>query len=84
MEIHEQTQVPLDKIVITKPAGPGDAAGGFIAPAPLAKCLKAVKALGWDAGVTFWQYPRGNARLLKGVTRGTWNTGTQCEVKSEL
>jgi hypothetical protein len=74
-EINEHTKVPLDKIVITKPAGPGDAAGGHMSPELLASCLKTARGRGWDAGMSFWQYPRANAQLLKNVTKGTWNIG---------
>lgn len=40
--------IPLDKIVIGKPAAAGDADNGFIAPATLANCVEQAKNSGWS------------------------------------
>ena len=46
--------VSLNKIVMGKPATPGDASG-FISPSTLATCVQQAKNAGWSAGVMVWQ-----------------------------
>ena len=50
--------IPLDKLVIGKPATAADASNGFIAPATLGTCVKEAKAKGWNGGVMVWQVRR--------------------------
>ena len=50
--------VPLDKIVIGKPAASGDASNGYMSPATLATCVAQAKSEGWDAGVSTWEVRR--------------------------
>ena len=47
--------IPLDMLVIGKPATAADASNGFIDPATLGTCVKDAKAKGWNAGVMVWQ-----------------------------
>jgi len=51
--------VPLDKLVIGKPAAAsGDANNGYMDPATtLHDCVTQAKAQGWNAGLMTWQYP---------------------------
>lgn len=45
--------VPLDKLVIGKPANTGDANNGYIDPATLATCVEQAKNQGWSACFLF-------------------------------
>ena len=47
--------IPLNKLVIGKPATAADASNGFMDPATLGSCVKQAKAKGWNAGVMVWQ-----------------------------
>ena len=47
--------VPLDKIVIGKPATQKDANNGYIDPQTLAGCISQAKQKNWNAGVMVWQ-----------------------------
>lgn len=47
--------VPLNKIVIGKPANTGDASNGFIDTTTLAGCLAQAKSQGWNAGAMVWE-----------------------------
>ena len=51
--------IPLDMLVIGKPATAADASNGFMDPATLGTCVKEAKAKGWNGGVMVWQvsYP---------------------------
>jgi len=62
------TGVPLDKIVIGKPALVNSAGeGGFMNTTALASCLTTAKAGGWNAGVMVWQYPQANSSWIQTV-----------------
>ena len=50
--------IPLNKLVIGKPATAADASNGFMDPATLGSCVKQAKAKGWNAGVMVWQVRR--------------------------
>ncbi|PIL32407.1 hypothetical protein GSI_05653 [Ganoderma sinense ZZ0214-1] len=47
--------IPLDMLVIGKPAMATDASNGFMDPATLGTCVKEAKAKGWNGGVMVWQ-----------------------------
>ena len=47
--------IPLDMLVIGKPATAADASNGFMDPATLGTCVKQAKAKGWNGGVMVWQ-----------------------------
>ena len=47
--------VPVNKLVIGKPANSGDASNGYIDPSTLAGCLAQAKAQGWSAGAMVWE-----------------------------
>ncbi|EMD33176.1 glycoside hydrolase family 18 protein [Gelatoporia subvermispora B] len=49
--------VPLDKLVIGKPANAADADNGYVDPSTLAQCLEQAKSQGWDAGAMAWEFP---------------------------
>ncbi|EIW79383.1 glycoside hydrolase family 18 protein [Coniophora puteana RWD-64-598 SS2] len=59
--------VDLNKIVIGKPAGTGDANNGFMDASTLAGCLSTAKGKGWDAGVMVWEYPDAAAAWIQTV-----------------
>ena len=47
--------IPLNKLVIGKPATAADGTNGYMSPATLGQCVKKAKAKGWNAGVMVWQ-----------------------------
>ncbi|PIL26071.1 hypothetical protein GSI_11825 [Ganoderma sinense ZZ0214-1] len=59
--------VPLDKLVIGKPATAADASNGFMSPATLASCVSQAHAKGWKGGLMVWQYPHADASWIKGA-----------------
>ncbi|EIW79374.1 glycoside hydrolase family 18 protein [Coniophora puteana RWD-64-598 SS2] len=59
--------VPLDKLVIGKPATATDATNGFIDTATLAGCLQTAAGQKWNAGVMVWEYPDAAADWIKAV-----------------
>lgn len=63
-EIHEKENVPLNKLVVGKPATQADASTGYMAPKDLGKCLGKARKEGWDAGMMFWQYPHLTSDML--------------------
>ncbi|CAD6569884.1 MAG: hypothetical protein TREMPRED_005496 [Tremellales sp. Tagirdzhanova-0007] len=56
MEINSYAGVPLEKIVIGKPLDPGAADNGYMDPSTLNQCVAQAQALGWNAGVMFWEW----------------------------
>ncbi|KAJ7230292.1 glycoside hydrolase family 18 protein [Mycena pura] len=67
--------VPLNKIVIGKPAAGADATNGFMDPGTLSTCLAQAKAQGWSAGAMTWQYPDGNSAWVTQVRSGSFPVG---------
>ncbi|KAJ7612700.1 glycoside hydrolase family 18 protein [Roridomyces roridus] len=59
--------VPLNKLVIGKPATVGDSTTGYMDPGTLAGCLAQAKNSGWSAGAMTWQYPNGNSAWITQV-----------------
>ncbi|KAI1792571.1 chitinase [Ganoderma leucocontextum] len=57
--------IPLNKLVIGKPATSADASNGYMSPAQLGTCVKQAHAKGWKGGVMVWQYPHANAEWIK-------------------
>ena len=47
--------IPLNKLVIGKPATAADASNGYMDAATLGSCVKQAKAKGWNGGVMVWQ-----------------------------
>ncbi|KAJ7890924.1 glycoside hydrolase family 18 protein [Mycena olivaceomarginata] len=68
--------VPLNKIVIGKPATGADATNGFMDPATLSSCLAQAKAQGWSAGAMTWQYPNANSAWIAQVRSGSFPVGS--------
>ncbi|KAG1828283.1 glycoside hydrolase family 18 protein [Suillus variegatus] len=64
--------VPLDKLVIGKPATAAQATNGYIDPSLLASCVSSAYADGWDGGVMVWEYPYANASWIATVRGDTW------------
>jgi len=71
-EIHALSGVPLNKLVIGKPAAIDQATNGFMDLNVLSGCLKQAKAMGWNAGAMLWQYPRANSTAMKIVRSQSW------------
>ncbi|KAJ7728956.1 glycoside hydrolase family 18 protein [Mycena maculata] len=64
--------VPLDKLVVGKPATTSDATNGFIAAATLAGCLVTAKDAGWTGGAMVWEYPDATTAWISTVRSETW------------
>ncbi|KAG2106191.1 glycoside hydrolase family 18 protein [Suillus discolor] len=64
--------VPLDKLVIGKPATAAQATNGYIDPSLLASCVSSAYADGWNGGVMVWEYPYANASWIATVRGDTW------------
>ena len=47
--------IPVDKLVIGKPARQEDVNNGYMSSSTLASCLSTAKGEGWSAGVMVWQ-----------------------------
>jgi len=71
-EIHTLSGVPLNKLVIGKPASVPDATNGFMPLDMLAGCLKLAKTAGWNAGAFLWAYPTANMTAIKIVRSLSW------------
>ncbi|ESK96512.1 glycoside hydrolase family 18 protein [Moniliophthora roreri MCA 2997] len=59
--------VPLNKLVIGKPATQGSAANGFMSTSLLATCLDSAKAKGWSGGAMVWEFPDAAASWIAAV-----------------
>lgn len=71
-EIHNNTGIPLDKLVIGKPASQEDADSGYISPSLLSQCIGQAHKKGWNAGVMAWQWPNANSRWFQQVRGRTF------------
>ncbi|SNX84489.1 related to Chitinase A precursor [Melanopsichium pennsylvanicum] len=67
-EINKYAKVPLDKIVVGKPAIESDADNGFVKPSVLGACLKVGVQNGWKGGAMFWEYPHMTPHRLSVIT----------------
>ncbi|KAJ6453722.1 glycoside hydrolase [Mycena sanguinolenta] len=67
--------VPLNKLVIGKPATTSDAGSGYMDPATLSTCLVQAAAKGWSAGAMTWQYPDGGSAWMTQVRSGAFPVG---------
>ncbi|KAE9394714.1 glycoside hydrolase [Gymnopus androsaceus JB14] len=59
--------VPLNKLVIGKPATTGDASNGFMSTSTLASCLATAKNSGWNAGAMVWEFPDASSSWIQAV-----------------
>ncbi|KAG1897875.1 glycoside hydrolase family 18 protein [Suillus fuscotomentosus] len=64
--------VPLDKLVIGKPATAAQATNGYIDPSLLASCVSSAYASGWNGGVMVWEYPYAESSWIATVRGDTW------------
>lgn len=71
-QIASSAGVPLNKIVIGKPANTADANNGFIDTNTLAGCVATAKGKGWNAGVMVWQFPDADAAWIASVRSQSW------------
>lgn len=71
-EIHKENNIPLDKLVVGKPASREDADTGYIAPLKLSKCISQAHRSGWNAGVMAWQWPNANSEWFRKVRGKTY------------
>lgn len=68
--------VPLNKLVIGKPANTADASNGYMTPSQLAVCVAQAKQSGWSAGLSVWQYPDQTSEYIQVVWGNAASTGT--------
>ncbi|PWN29301.1 glycoside hydrolase [Jaminaea rosea] len=67
-ELAKYSHIPLDKLVIGKPALPTDAANGYVSKHDLGKCAQEAEKEGWKAGLMWWEYSKSfSAEQLKRV-----------------
>lgn len=64
--------VPLNKIVIGKPATTTDAINGYMSTSTLAKCLQQAKQQGWTGGIAVWQYIRAKSEWITAARSLSW------------
>ncbi|KAG2037104.1 glycoside hydrolase superfamily [Suillus americanus] len=64
--------IPLNKLVIGKPATSAQATNGYIDPSLLASCVSSAHAAGWNAGVMVWEYPYAGSSWIATVRGNTW------------
>ncbi|KIK62368.1 carbohydrate-binding module family 5 protein [Collybiopsis luxurians FD-317 M1] len=62
--------VPLDKIVIGKPAAANNANNGLMSTSLLASCAAQAVSMGWNAGIMAWQYPDASSAWIQAVRAG--------------
>ncbi|KIS69427.1 uncharacterized protein UMAG_02758 [Mycosarcoma maydis] len=67
-EINKYAGVPLDKLVVGKPAWQSDADDGFMKPSVLGGCLNIAVQNGWKGGAMFWEYPHMTPHRLSVIT----------------
>ncbi|GJJ14641.1 hypothetical protein Clacol_008907 [Clathrus columnatus] len=67
-----QAGVPLDKIVMGKPAEAADTSTGFVDTQTLAQCVSQGKGQGWNGGVMVWQYPHADSSWIETVRGSAW------------
>ncbi|KAJ9479003.1 Chitinase [Pseudozyma hubeiensis] len=67
-EINKYSGVPLDKLVVGKPAWESDADDGFMRPSVEGACLKIAVQNGWNGGAMFWEYPHMTPHRLSVIT----------------
>ena len=67
-EINKYAGVPLDKLVVGKPAWESDADNGFMKPSVLGGCLNIAVQNGWNGGAMFWEYPHMTPHRLSVIT----------------
>lgn len=67
-EISKYAGVPLNKLVVGKPAIQSDADDGFMRPSVLGGCLNTAVQNGWNGGAMFWEYPHMTPHRLSVIT----------------
>ncbi|KZP00465.1 glycoside hydrolase family 18 protein [Calocera viscosa TUFC12733] len=71
-QINYDGEVPLDKLVIGKPAAPSDASNGYMETSLLATCVQQAMDQGWSGGVMTWEYPDAAASWIATVRADSW------------
>ncbi|KAK7451184.1 hypothetical protein VKT23_012516 [Stygiomarasmius scandens] len=69
-QIHKSLGIPLEKLVVGKPAVQKDANNGYMEPSALGKCVAQAKKQGWNGGVMSWQYPNADSQWIKAANGG--------------
>ncbi|KAF8967623.1 glycoside hydrolase [Flammula alnicola] len=64
--------VPLNKIVIGKPATTSEASNGFMSTSTLASCLQQAKGQGWTGGAMVWQFNQAPSSWITAVRASSW------------
>lgn len=66
-EINQYSGVPLNNLVLGKPASTADADSGYLDPNTLAGCLTQGQSAGWSGGAMFWEYPDASSEFVQTV-----------------
>ncbi|KAJ7168018.1 glycoside hydrolase superfamily [Mycena filopes] len=70
-EINSAGQVPLEKIVIGKPATEADALSGHMNSTVLASCVEEATQNNWTTGIMFWKYSNSTTSGIMQQARGS-------------
>ncbi|KAJ7662689.1 glycoside hydrolase superfamily [Mycena polygramma] len=68
-EINSQAQVPLEKIVIGKPATEKDAESGYMKAPYLATCAQQAAQKKWTGGIMFWKYTDAASGIMQAARK---------------
>ncbi|PIL36415.1 hypothetical protein GSI_00103 [Ganoderma sinense ZZ0214-1] len=64
--------IPLNKLVIGKPATGSDGSNGIMSSGALGECVKKAKSKGWKGGLMVWQFPHGNSAWMHSAKGGVF------------
>ncbi|THU85725.1 glycoside hydrolase [Dendrothele bispora CBS 962.96] len=97
-QIHQSLGIPLEKLVVGKPAVEKDSTnGGYMEPSALGKCVADAAKKDWKGGVMSWQYPNADSKWIqaaagtalggskgKGSSTGSTDTDTGDDTDPDL
>ncbi|KAJ7469346.1 glycoside hydrolase family 18 protein [Mycena galericulata] len=64
-EIHNDGQIPLDKIVMGKPATSADADAGYMNATYLNTCVQQASQKNWNGGIMLWKYSSAASKIMQ-------------------
>ncbi|KAJ7723772.1 chitinase [Mycena metata] len=71
LQINTEGKVPLNKLVLGKPATNGDG-GSYTDITTLNSCIQTAKAAQWDAGIMFWKYGDNATEVMTLARKGVF------------